>query len=418
MDHDVQMRTMVVTEGEALLDTKDRLTSPTARFHTLGVQAGDLAQMVGPSGKQMVGRVLRVVSETTLLVDGQTEGGFGPLFAGAEGDEDQALVQLTVVRLVTESCRICEQAGIPSEADHRHCLNCKDKVPTARDARLANCDKCIGVMRQRLKSGNRIDQAYALFSGKLNVIVHSRTTEEGDFVQEWQDHLQRELGGRTTAFFIDEVARACLAIVLDDAGDGDRPSALIPSEDVDPKVAVSLAMKFFKDVPESRYKLTLSCMSRLDKLVEEACFYRIPEKDTPQDLERLAELLCTSKDPVVGAIDLWDGLETVRFWDPSKEISDAADSYGEQMIAAYVANSRGLVHMSDARKTFMKTICRLSARFVGDSKQSFDPRADFTARLAYLLTLPIPLYYLYVQAANVWDRRILRAGSPEVVGNS
>jgi len=412
---------MVVTEGEALLDLKDRLVSPTARFHTLGAQAGDLVDLIGPSGQHAAGRILRVVSETTLVIEGQPEMGFGALFGGdprEDGVGDEIVVQCTVVRLVAEPCRHCEEQGVPAESDHRHCLSCRERIPLARDTRYANCDVCIRGMRARLVAGNAIDQEYAMFNGKLKVKVHARTAEEGDFVQEWQDHFQRELGGRTTAYFLDEVAKACLAVVLDDDGNGNRPMAVVEDPDLDAKIAVALAMKFFKDQRESRYKLTLSCMSRLDKLVEEACFYRIVEKDTKQQVEALAEQLCTSTGPVTGEVELWDGMERVTFWDPTKELSDEADGYAETMIAAYLASSRGVLHMSDARKTFTKTVCRLACRFVGDSKVSYQPTGDFKQRLGYLLSLPLPLYYLYMTAANVWDRRVLRAGSPEVVGNS
>ena len=415
MDQRMQVRSMLVAEGEGVLDLKDRLSCSLGRFYTLGARQGDGVRLTTPDGKEAYGRVLQVASDTTLVLDGLPEVGFVSLFGGG----DQVFVKAEVLRLVGDTCGVCELAGKTAESDHRHCLMCNAEMAIAPEGAplLANCDDCIKAAREKLLRTNTIARDFSLFGGKLKVSVHSRTIEEGDFIQEWQDQFKRELGGRTTAFFFDEVAKSALAIVLDNDGEGGRPMAIAP-EDMDAKQAVPLAMKHFKDFPESRYKLTLSCMSRIDKLVEEACFYRIEDKSTKDELMELAEQLATSKAPVTGVVKLWDGLEALTFCDPKKERADEADAFAELIIANYRQHGGpGAQEMSDARKTFTKSVCRLAAKFVGDSKGRFTPETPFQERLTYLMTLPIPLYYLYIAAVNVWDARVVKAGSVEVVGN-
>ena len=70
MDQRMQVRSMLVAEGEGVLDLKDRLSCSLGRFYTLGARQGDGVRLTTPDGKEAYGRVLQVASDTTLVLDG------------------------------------------------------------------------------------------------------------------------------------------------------------------------------------------------------------------------------------------------------------------------------------------------------------------------------------------------------------
>jgi len=391
--------------GEGVLDDKDRLTCPLARFVTLGVVPGDLVDLKSTSGNGLV-KVLQVEGEETLTIEdlnealsytGTTEGPF----------------EVKVQRIIDKPCPMCQKLGRPKESDHLHCVRCQAERPL--NDKGGHCQACIKWARQELVQHLRFEMEFPLFRGKVKVKLHARSVTECDSMQEWQDRMLLDNPKLSTNFVLENSAKAALAIALDDDGYGAKPSDLVnEGTPDDPYVRLPIMMKHFKGMSDAYYKALLTSLHRLDTLVEDACVYKIDAKYTEEQLMELAERLALKRpdEEVTGAITLFDGLEVLTFRVASTEEIEEA----EQFTEAFIQGNRG--KMLDGRGVFVKALARLACIFMEDSKAGFDGSTPFAEKLGYLMTLPMPLYYLYLAAGRIWMQRVREASEPEVLGNS
>lgn len=413
-----------IWEGQGSVEVKDTLRCPLGRFLTLGVRPGDtvLVALQSKPGEVEATTVIQVDSEDSLFVRATPlTGAWAQDEAGGSTVGPRELI-VAVQRELTSVCPVCAKGGHVSEANHVHCPRCKTKrkLVMSDDGKTwetedgkSHCEECVTKVREQLIKSNDYVESMTIFGGKRTVTVHARTVRECDYMQEWQDRMIIEQPQATTQWVLDESARMALGLALDDDGAQTCPRSLVPEgEHDDPYIRLPLISRHFKNYNSAVYRAMLQALDRLDSLIEDACADRITDDQDDQAILELADALATSDTEVVGNVTIWGGLEMLRFAAPSQADLDEANAFAEAMIQA----NKGRI--LDGRSRFLIALARLAAGFRGDGKRSFDEHDDFNDRLNYLFGIPMPMYYLYIQAGNVFNRRVAKASELEVLGNS
>lgn len=419
-------------QGDGELKGDDTLLAPMALFIARGVVPGDAVELTSPAGKQMMVEVLAVSTDDALIVHATP----GP-------DQVEAVlpvgpVSIRVLRRMDRPCPVCERKGVVKELiaarvgeevtlTHLHCSWCEAEM--SADHGTINCEGCMATVRERLlRDHTDLDQEMKLFGGKRVIKVRPRTVEDGDAIQSFQDAMVLGNPGLSTQYVLNETKKAALALTLEDDGQGKKPSDLVTATDMTPRQRVLLMGKHFKGMNQGYYNALLSALGRYEALIEDACRYRIDETYPEEELLILSEAIATSPTPVTGTVSLWDGAETLEFVVPTTDQLEEADAMAETII------QENKDHMMEGRAKFIIAWCRTACHFKGDSKVTFKEETTYIPgpdgkpvpytvngleeRMQYIGTLPIALYYLYLSASNVWQRRVARASDVEVVGKS
>lgn len=396
---------LVLWQGDGVINERDLITCPLGQFMSKGVQVGDRVELTTAEGASYSTVVLQVESEESLTVG---EVAREPLVAPGGST---VLPTVKVSRLVKEPCPICREAGEVAATDHFHCMWCRTKrVP---DERVANCPTCIAEMRAKLIQSNQVVERFEVLRGKRTIVLHGRSVSESDSIQEVQDQSIILNPKLSMFFYSEDAAKLALAYALDDDGTGKNPAMLVQEgTPTEATVRLPIMIKHFRGMNDAYYKAILRCLHRLDTLIEDACIERIEDPSTDEDILELAEQLATSIEEVTGEVSIFGGRETLVFAAPSRELVDEANAFAEQFIQANQGKCL------KGRERFIYGLARFVAYFRADSKAIYGSDSGFNERIAYVMSLPMPLYYLYLSAAGVWQRRLNRASEVTTLGNS
>jgi hypothetical protein len=322
-------------------------------------------------------------------------------------------VEVILSRVLDDPCPVCDEAEAPRELDHVHCPGC-NAVVVFNSAGIINCQACIDKMIDRLAVGVHIEETVPIFGGKRTIVIHSRTVGECDEIQEWQDALMSANANLTTQYVLDETKKVAVAVAVDDDGQGAAPRdlcATLPPE-ATPIDRITVMSKHFKSHPAAYFNAILVQVGKLDSLMEDACKYAIKDVPTETQLMILGEQVAIGPYPVLGKVALWGGKVNLTFTSPSLEALDDANAFAENFIQAHKKR------MFEGRAKFIVSMASLAAHFRGDHITRFDEDSTFDERLNYLLTIPMPLYYLYLAGGNVWQLRLNKSSEAEVLKNS
>lgn len=392
--------------------TDTALQAHEAKFKFLCVVATDRLVLVESEGDAPNSAANYPAVECIRAVEDDT------LEVRLEGSVDELLgklVELQIWRDVNKPCGICARAGLPAESDHKHCDYTRERLPLTYP--FAYSAKVRDHAIQTLLTTGKFVAKIPVLAGKRTVTVHSTTFSENDAKREWEQGFLTDAGkDRSVGYYSEQEARIHMAFVLDDDGSGNSPfKALTPEHQQLPSVQrAKLMMDFFKNYSDTYYRVLLEQVRRVDGLIEEVCAEDIHDHYTDEQVLQLTEDMLNNLS-FVTTVNIFGGKGQVLFTNATLDTIGKANEWAENAINDIRKDSNGVI--LKLRELDIQTVAKLAAEFRGDQRTTFDDNSSFDERLLYLMDLPLPLFYMYVRAGNVWRLRALRAGEVDAVGN-
>jgi hypothetical protein len=323
-------------------------------------------------------------------------------------------IDLQIWRTLERACPVCERAGLFEESDHKHCELTRERLSLSYPHAFSPAQR-ERAMKELLETG-AFSMVVPLFNAKRKVAIHSTTFAENDAKREWEQEFIGTAKDYSITYYAEHEARVHAAYALDDDGSGNSPFKALTEDhkNLPSPARTKLMAAFFKDYSDSAYRILLEQIRRMDSLIEEVCAENLADHYTEAELLNLCEDLATNC-KVLSEVRYFNGQGKVFFTNAGMEQVDRAREWADNLTREVRKENNGMILRPRAQD--IETLALLATEFRGDQRQRFTDDSAFEDRVAYLMELPMPLFYLYVRAGNIWRLRTFKAAEPAMVGN-